>query len=274
MLRVYPFKPNDYIKKIDNSIGFCEIQGDRFSQEDALIASTMEINGIESLTLKKREALLKKTFQSLQEKYGNHLSQGSTACVVFAWVKDNRLLTSTVAYIGDSSAYLILLKKNKLPLVQRLNKQLHNQPEGRLYNIWGSLSLNRAIGDRNFEPVGLTHEPEIDEWETPLPTDTQVFLVVACDGLVESQVLNELQIGEIVASHAEKSPEEIAKQLVLTAYGLGSTDNISVAVVSKPNAKPISVGVFDGHGGSVVSKALSNHFYPTLQNLISTENEF
>ncbi len=274
MLRIYQYKPEDYVKTLNKNIGVCEIQGDRAEQEDALVVNVDEkqIKGIEHLSSEQRKLIFEKTIKKMQDQCGDERNQGSTVCTVITWIDSERVLTSCTAYVGDSSAYLVIIENDKVVIAKRLNLNLHNPPSGHLFHQFYSLALNRAIGDRSFEEVGLSHEPEIDEFKIKLPDNSRAFIIVACDGLVEADILDTQDIGSFVAKEALQTPEKIAAELAVLAYGLGSHDNISVAVIEMDPKKkgPVSASVFDGHGGNRVSTALAKHFYPVLGSEIKS----
>ncbi|MHB1948936.1 MAG: PP2C family serine/threonine-protein phosphatase [Gammaproteobacteria bacterium] len=284
-IKSYQFKPDDYVRLAHQKIGFCEIQGNREAQEDVLDAID-DLAGIKSMPAKDIKAIYKKTIFNMQEKHGNESDQGSTLCSVVAWIDSERTLNSYTAYVGDSSSYLIVLnEKNEVVSYTRLNKKLHNPDEGRLiltdplgfpvYSIRydmvvlarGALALNRSIGDTAYEVVGLSHEPEIDEFKISIAPMHKAYVVVACDGLTEGN-LNLNDIGEIVAKNSSSSSEIIARELVMAAYDRGSNDNISVSVMLIDSEQPISAMVCDGHGGKKVSQAVGKAFYPELKSQI------
>lgn len=281
----YKFNPQDYVKLAHPKIGFCEIQGNRDDQEDVLDA-TESLAGIEKIPSNDIKILYKNTISKIQERHGNEPNQGSTLCSVTAWIDSKKILNSHTAYVGDSSGYLVVLnEKNEVANTVRLNKNLHNPYYGRLilmdpngFSVFsrqhdmyvlakGALALQRSIGDTAYEVVGLSHEPEIDEFKVAIPSTHKAYIIVACDGLTEGR-LDLKDVGTIVAKNSSNPPDVIAKELVLSAYHHGSNDNISVAVMLVDSEKPIAVSVYDGHGGKKVSQAISKAFYPELQTQI------
>jgi len=84
----------------------------------------------------------------------------------------------------------------------------------------------------------LTCYPEVKYW--PLTDETE-FIVVACDGVWD--VISNFKVADYVRrsliSGAE--PTEIAKSLVDHCLGMGSTDNISIIIVSFLTAKKIEL---------------------------------
>jgi len=93
----------------------------------------------------------------------------------------------------------------------------------------GMLAVARAIGDKNVGP-GMTARPRITRYDLK-ELSSSAHLILACDGLFEvatsRQVVNRahrlLQEG--------MAPEQVAKDLIETAYKAGSMDNISAMVV-------------------------------------------
>ncbi len=267
-----------------NEIGVCEIQGRRPSQEDSLIVSVEEVKNFIYLSLENRKQALINTFAELQEKYGQAENSGSTGCVTIAWLeklKTYRNRCKLVIYtvnIGDSTAYRIVINDKGKSNTIRLNKYLHNPDRAfekeRLesqhypayyYRLTSGLAVSRLFGDTDSERYGLIHDPDIYHDEIILPEKNKNYVVIACDGLTEAGILNEqsigMQITEAVLENRDLS--DIAENLVMTAYAAGSGDNISVGLF-KVTKKPVSVGIFDGHGGNTVSKALGENCYKVL----------
>jgi len=281
--RIYKFQhPTDYVKLINQETGVAEIQGDRSTQEDVLKLSSNHIEEFKKLSPEERTQALEETVAEMQNKYGNINGQGSTLCHINAWFdQENRLHTYTT-YVGDSSAYLVILNdKNEVFSAERLNKHLHNPPNDQRLSLddpgvnpfetnmafSSTLALNRTIGDREFESVGLSHAPNIEMKITPIPTTFKTYVLLACDGLTEGSC-NLKVISDTIAKNSHLSPDKMAEKLVLLAYQYGSNDNISIAVMKLGNA--ISASIFDGHGGNKVSMDLGKYFYPTLEQKIQS----
>lgn len=283
----------------------------RAQQEDALIA--FELEGFQKLSSDERKSVLQTTIIKMQNDYGESC-QGSTLTGTLCWKADNDTIKTVTASVGDSTSYLIILdKNNQFKTIKRLNIELHNpeneQEKVRVENaggfiskefgiprLNGKLAITRAIGDNDLDDYGLSHDPSVDIYEYQLKEAETAFLVVACDGLTESNDdqlnenagLNQTEIGKLVSHHSNKKPEEIAGILVNEALASrtslpnsrskhASTDNVSVAVMKIANGSPKGVFVFDGHGGKTVSNNLGNHFYPALKaevdNKLNKEKE-
>jgi serine/threonine protein phosphatase PrpC len=283
-------------------VGYCEVQGERESQEDRVIASTIAFNKDETPAV-----ALRQTVALLQAECGQEQDQGST---LLAAVIDTQFKKIYTANVGDSTAYLVTINKDTNEvLVKALNEQ-HNpqtameQERLRAFakenNIpldengkkitsgdESGISVSRSIGDRKFEAYGLTHEMDLTVTELEEIADNQYqFLLVACDGLTE-RMQSEQQlvslIQKVIADQHEQAPEEIARQLAMLRLEnrsdlseetlRASGDNISVMVsylpkYSKSLTEPSRIlAVFDGHGGSTVSQDLSDKFLPTFHAL-------
>lgn len=95
----------------------------------------------------------------------------------------------------------------------------------------GGLSVSRTIGDISMKGTALvSSEPEL--WESRL-TAADEFLILACDGVWD--VMNSQQAVDCVRSNLFRSnnnAEEASKHLANEAFRRGSTDNISVVVVT------------------------------------------
>ena len=93
----------------------------------------------------------------------------------------------------------------------------------------GVLTVTRAMGDTGIRDS--THNNSLisnipDIFVNDIPQQGTSFLITACDGLTENDLINEQSIAAIVKKHMASSPAEIAKQLALNAHVAGSNDNI------------------------------------------------
>lgn len=160
------------------------------------------------------------------------LEDGSTAICIL--VRQHELY---VAHAGDSRAILcqdariISLtddhKPNNVEEKERIEKGGGFVQNGR---IQGVLAVSRAFGDLAFKNKNLlTSYPEVKYW--PVTEETE-FIVAACDGVWD--VISNFKVAEFVRSALINGfePNEIAKQLVNHCLGMGSTDNISLIVIS------------------------------------------
>jgi len=101
--------------------------------------------------------------------------------------------------------------------------------------VQGTLAVARAFGDIEYKDkltfgAGvLTCEPDIKIWNVVESTE---FMVLACDGLWD--VMSNEEVARFVRKRLLKgiSPQKVCEALVRTAYKIGSTDNISVVIVS------------------------------------------
>lgn len=297
MIKGYSWQSHDYVEAISEKnskniiAGKCEIQGLRDEQQDVLVVNTVDVQAIKKLSKKSRYYAERKTVESLQKRYGQSHTMGSTLCVATGWMEKSHShyqLHVSCTNVGDSTAFVVIVNRDTAKC--RLSKLIHplHTPENELSRLkkWGippkvfpgasglrlqtGLAVSRAMGDRDSEWAGLIHTPNHISFQRSVRHHEQAFLIVACDGLTEFNVLNEVSIGEIVAESSKLSPEKIAVRLVDEAYQRGSQDNISVAVTIL-NERPISLAVFDGHGGHRVAVNLARHFYPVLKHHLITE---
>ncbi len=284
--KIFTKRNNPSFKDHDIIVGMDEQQGRRLTQEDKVLAFVLD--GFENLSVEGREKLLRETLDSMQQFHGREEAIGSTVCGVIAWRVKN-IISVCTTNLGDSVAFLIIIDRHGKPVIQRLNKRLHNpateykriteqtniHPVHSDYSlIWrlphplnhteGYLSVSRAIGDTIFESTGLIHDAEFYSDQKTLAQDSKAFVVVACDGLTEDDHVSEKDIAQLVAKNRALSPSKIARLLGDVAFNLGSQDNISVAVFSIDAELPTAAFIFDGHGDVKVSRALSEYFYPNL----------
>jgi serine/threonine protein phosphatase PrpC len=175
------------------------------------------------------------------------LTDGTTAAVA---IIDGAQLT--VASVGDSE--LVLCRSGKaLPLCEVHNPGKNPAEAQRVTREGGvlvdsrvahplapqaySLALSRAIGDFPFKsplltrghPSGVSAEPDIRELQL---TAEDEFLILACDGLWDVMTHQEAVDSALAALRASDDPQAVAEALVADAYARGSTDNISVLLVT------------------------------------------
>lgn len=281
--------PQDYVTLLTDQqtqIGIAEIRGFRETQEDAVaIDASATIQLFKTLSKSQHHHVYESTLNHMQVQYGQYKTTGSTVCVATAWRDEHTIYVST-ANLGDSAAYIIVLDENhNIAIATRINT-LHNpSPEFPDYDriikmgykpykdgLWrlpSGLAVSRALGDLSSESCGLIHTPETTYDTYPFEKRCAAFLVVACDGLTEQNILNAEKIGHVIKQYCFETPDKIALALVNAAYdhasGVGSTDNIS-AIVFPIQEQAISTAVLDGHGGNQVSKTVSQHLYSTISH--------
>lgn len=271
----------DYVKQ-SAGIDFCEIQGDRKTQQDAMGSITDQkfLSYFTQLDTKTKATIFNETVKQLQsQKYEgdiNNLS-GSTLCSAIAWKDKENKIHIDCLNIGDSAAYIIILDNNDKPvMVQRLNS-LHNPDPKKnqneynrvrkeyknklaicneTYRLNSELALSRAIGDNFYLNYGLSHEAESHYESIHLKNGQEAYLLVACDGLDN---LSRKKIGKCVSKNTKD--KNLAFALVKKAYEKGSGDNISAAIFNiKQEAKAVFVA--DGHGdhGDIISNHIAANF--------------
>jgi len=107
--------------------------------------------------------------------------------------------------------------------------------------LGGTLAVPRGIGDAEFKDVenhcaaASTAEPSIKEFTLD---DKVEFLVLACDGLWD--VCEHQEVVDFVHSRIRKHQNllSISKDLVNHALEIGSTDNVSVLIISVDTNHP------------------------------------
>jgi serine/threonine protein phosphatase PrpC len=306
-----------------NEYGLCEIEGIRYGrQEDAMAVSSEAVSVMPLLDAETIQESYKTTFQVLQDKIASVRNMGATCCSATAWYEEGgeenrRNYHIVTANLGDAAAFFVAIDKDEVqttkltrdhipinelerlidfvPEPYRSNEgiadYINNNNRGKLPDPSGhhSLAVSRAFGDLNYESAGLIHEPEVEKFVFDLNENVSGYVVVACDGLTETALKTNDEIGEIIKTHSTESLEDMAYALVMAAYNdgkkgdngwrgypLGSTDNISVAIF-RVGRVPASATVLDGHGhrhrldkkdgytASQLSKDIAQAFYPMLR---------
>ena len=261
-----------------NKYGLCEIEGIRYEfQEDAMATSSDQgVAALPQLTDEQIEASYNSTFEELQTTFGQQQTSGATCCSASAWINEHNEVTTWTANLGDSAAYLVIIKPDGKSETIELNK-LHNPgaqdelerlksismtdratrkqisveeyvqkdlDKGGQGRLPGSLAVSRAFGDQDSENYGLSHKPEIKKQTFKLERGDTAFLIVACDGLTE-KALKSADLGPIVAENHEKSQDKIAEALVNAAYNKGTkTKGADGTVDYSGSTDNISCGIF------------------------------
>ncbi len=296
-------KESDYLATTDENVGICEVNGNNpaRNQEDAVavdIPSTTS-DAFMSLELQDKKRVMETTFAALQDNLDSSAatSCGSCACVATGQVKDNKATVFT-SYVGDSVAFLVVLSADgKLKSSTPCNPALHDGNNvvervtitkgiGREKGVIeanrlcaglndGMLAVTRAFGDHAFFNYGLLHTPETTDITVDINPDDKVYMVATCDGAMEhckgidSAAAYAEELGLLFERHHTLSPERLAEKIVNYALKKGSMDNITATVVPLEAGKPaVTVGVFDGHGGSYVSQNVSAHFSKVFQYVV------
>lgn len=256
-----------------------EVKNLRSAQEDQIIAAAYP--QFQMLSQEDQKRILETTITQLQKQYGRAY-QGSTLCGTIAWKQDNTIYSATTN-VGDSTSFMVILdKESKHKKTFRLNQNLHNshnsnekervKKEGGVMindRLAGTLAMTRSIGDNELDGYGISHQAEIDFQLFKLEEGDQAILIVACDGLTENECLTEEEIGKTVSQYYQHGLKTLPNRLIHAAKTSDkhqSRDNISVGAMVVTSDIPAGITVFDGHGGSDVSKALANHFYAVYHN--------
>ena len=214
------------------------------------------------------------------------MHDGTTAVVVA--IAGNKLF---VANCGDSEAVLCR-RRHALKLTETHNPK--DNPEesqrvidagGRIYNrrvghpafnpAVMSIAVSRSIGDAGFKherytkgkPSGLIAGAYVTS--TTL-TEDDAFVLLACDGLWDVMTPEEAvqMIREQMAK--KKDPQTIAELVAEWAYANGSTDNITVLLVSLIHHEP---GWTASDSGAAASSATSSGDRLALPELDSDDED-
>jgi len=162
---------------------------------------------------------------------------GSTG--VATLVRENQIF---IANAGDSrciiceDARVFALTSDHKPSIPFERERIINSggqiTQGR---VQGTLAVARSFGDIEYKDKStlgagvLTCEPDIKIWNV---VDATEFMVLACDGLWD--VMTNEQVAQFVRKRLLKGirAQKVCESLVKHAYKIGSTDNISVVIVS------------------------------------------
>lgn len=288
-------------------VGVTELQGQRPTQEDCTLVQPLA--DFDRLTEMQRKMVLLETIEKVQSQ--KEIKEMETSCgstLLSTVICGNEIYTTN---LGDSLSYLCIVHGDQVTL-ERLNKKLHNAPDEieRLVNedfiktnaqietieidkrLGGALGLSpsRAIGDPQFENVGLSHFPDITTrtiQPSELPPGARAFIINGCDGLLEGRK-DDAFIKSILQEKVKSaaSVTDLSLALAKEAHKT-SKDNISTMVVEiTPFIKKIDetrkkekmeertpppaicLAVFDGHGGDTVSNLLGKQYGAVLQESI------
>uniref|UniRef100_A0A6C0LTJ6 protein-serine/threonine phosphatase n=1 Tax=viral metagenome TaxID=1070528 RepID=A0A6C0LTJ6_9ZZZZ len=202
--------------------------------------------------------------QKILSEHPKHIANncGCTALVVIRYMDQNDNKHLQVINVGDSRAIVskngigISLNKDHKPnwpdekkRIEQINltsKIVRPIYKDKLANVWrvGDLSVSRSFGDLDNIPH-VTHNPDIYDY---VLTDTDEFLVIACDGLWD--VIDVSEVTNFVKDHMnnngtqfynipKKYPNDlisnkkrnIAEKLAHYAIAKGSEDNVSIIIV-------------------------------------------
>ena len=177
--------------------------------------------------------ILKSTFESTDkelEKFNEAENCGSTGTVVI--INNNAVYCANV---GDSKCYFINKTNNIIQLSEDHNCNNQKDREelkkkGVLIfqnRVFGSLSLTRTFGDKEFKKEGLTCNPYIKK--IFLDKDDVKYIIIASDGIWD--IINEEKLGEIYKGLHYGTSKDFSNKLVDYAIENGSIDNISCIVI-------------------------------------------
>lgn len=301
-------KEGDYLATTDENVGICEVNGNNSgrNQEDAVAVDIPSATSDAFMALKAqdKQRVIETTFAALQNNLNASAATncGSCACIATGQVKDNKATVFT-SYVGDSVAFLVVLSADgKLKSSIPCNPALHDGNNvvecvtitrgiGRKKGVVefnrlcagpddGMLAVTRAFGDNAFFNYGLLHTPETTEITVDINPDDKVYMVATCDGAMEhckgsnSVAKYAAELGCVFETNHHLSPERLAEKIVDYALKKGSMDNVTATVVPLEIGKPaVTVGVFDGHGGSYVSQHISDNFSKVFQYVVEHVND-
>lgn len=265
-------KQDDYLVrplKKDINVVSCSLQGLRYEQQDMLASAFLP--SFSALDHTTRKDILSETFTKMH-KSCSETHSGSTANVTIAWMEknqDSKADTNLTIYngnLGDSLSFLVTINELGVSECIALSKSHKKALAFEAFGVFSAIALDHAIGDTDFDKVGMKHNADISVHESKHSTTKRVFVITASDGL---EMIKPTSISKIMADY-NKDLEQAAIALMYEALK-ESADNCSLSiaevVVGQP---PISIAVFDGHGvkGGDVATMLRDNFYETLQKQI------
>lgn len=173
-----------------------------------------------------------KAFSITHEGMGSDIAK-SGCTVVTCWLQRS-IRTLHTANVGDSRAVLVCddgsaqrLSKDHKPNDPQ-EKRLIEERGGVILNgrVSGILAVSRSLGDYKAEK----YVSRVPSYSSVKLSDANIALVVACDGLFD--VCSDQEVAELVFRGKKNRPtcQKIAKVLVDTAIGKGTTDNVTVMV--------------------------------------------
>nr|DBA23080.1 TPA: hypothetical protein GDO54_014034 [Pyxicephalus adspersus] len=180
-----------------------------------------------------KEAFQRTDAMFLKKAKREKLRSGTTGVCVM--LEGDRL---HVAWLGDSQA-LLVQQGNPVILMEPHKPEREDEREriealgGCLtymgcWRVNGTLAVSRAIGDIDQKPY-VSGEGDVT---THILSDTEDFLVLACDGFYDSVTSSE--VPSLVLGHLQEKSgdgQHVAEKLVAAAKEGGSSDNITVMVV-------------------------------------------
>jgi len=182
-----------------------------------------------------RESFLStnESFFQYCEREGLGDNVGSTA--VLTMIRDSKLW---VGWAGDSEACLYRSTGEVIKFCEPTHKPWIEKEKERIemkggtveeragqFRVCGALAVSRAFGDSRYRQF-ITSEPDIVCVDLQ---GTEEFLVVGCDGLWD--VMSATAVGTFLGQYRGSRKEGMTDALVHHARSLGSTDNITVAVL-------------------------------------------
>lgn len=263
---------------------------------------------------KQEEFLATSSSSNITKKQQKELSDkclvGST--VLMANYAPNQTLT--IANCGDSRASLFIVGpdnqiKNYVPLtldhntnsllerkrIERLGGQIEN---ARIIGQSTNIAIARSFGDSTYKGDNNQYliSDEVDIYEYSIDKVAQeakrkygeksrLVMVMSCDGLYEGNISEESYITALNKwfqnenNIQAKWHENIATYLQDCALSFGSQDNITVCAMDVTNApdKNVVTGIFDGHGGNMISQTLLvesvNHLAKDNDSLFVSSSE-
>lgn len=138
------------------------------------------------------------------------------------------------------------------------------------------LMIARSFGDHSDRYTSngkklISYQPDIYQYDILKilkgdSSNSQAFLMTSCDGMYDHDVGDEATYAKALEDWfknknevQEKWKNNVAEYLRDYAIALGSQDNVTVCFsdITKAPTKPLVVGVFDGHGSSVISSTVA-----------------
>ena len=184
---------------------------------------------------------LTSTFPMLHERFTHSLGADESGCTALAalclpgavhvanagdcrcvlWSTDPSTGEHSIKRLNEEHTCLLPSERSR---VEGTGATVSTTSDGKL-RVGGIIQVTRCIGDNPLRHLGLTSEPTLMSVEV---TEGDKALVMASDGLWD--VMPESRVLHCLLNTA-KSPDMIAKRLLMEALDRGTDDNTSVVVV-------------------------------------------
>lgn len=164
----------------------------------------------------------------------------SSKYILFSNCGDSRGVLS-----GDGSKPVLMTEDHKPSNPPELERIQNAGGSVMIQRVNGSLAVSRALGDfeyKNVDGKGPTEQlvsPEPEFYMKNRETETDEFLVLACDGVWD--VMTNEDICSFISARMRVTDnlEQIANEVIDTCLHKGSRDNMSIIIIAFPAAPKV-----------------------------------